>query len=159
VVGRAAFARAGFACRVGVNIIVIAVGRIRERPLRSVADEYLTRLRRYVRCDEVEVRSGEGLNKAVPADAWTVALEVGGEAVSSEQLARWLQRWGSQGKGRIAFLIGGPEGIPDGVSRAADVRLSLSALTLPHRLARVVLFEQLYRSMTILRGEPYAREG
>ena len=141
-----------------MNIVVIAVGRIRERELRSVADEYLARVRRYVRCDEVEVRKGEGLEKAVPPDAWTVALEVDGDVVNSERLARNLETWGSRGKGRIAFLIGGAEGIPVHVSRAADVRLSLSALTLPHRLARVVLFEQLYRSMTILRGEPYARE-
>ncbi len=142
-----------------MNFVILAVGRIRERALRSVADEYLARIRRYVRCDEVEVRSGDGLEKAVPTDAWTVALEVGGEAVSSEQLARRLESWGSRGKGRIAFLIGGAEGIPPQVSRSTDVRLSLSALTLPHRLARVVLLEQLYRGMTILRGEPYAREG
>ena len=141
-----------------MNIVVIAVGRIRERELRSVADEYLERVRRYVRCDEIEVRKGKELAQAVPSDAWTIALEVGGDVVTSEQLARKLESWGSRGKGRIAFLIGGAEGIPGQVSRAADVRLSLSALTLPHRLARVVLFEQLYRSMTILRGEPYARE-
>ena len=59
----------------------------------------------------------------------------------------------------VAFLVGGAEGLPPELTRRAEARLSLSSLTLPHRLARVVLFEQLYRAMTILRGEPYAREG
>ena len=58
----------------------------------------------------------------------------------------------------MAFVIGGAEGIPSALSAKADVRLSLSTFTFPHRLARVMLFEQLYRSMTLLRGEPYARE-
>ena len=142
-----------------MNLTVVAVGRIRERALRSVADDYLGRLRRYVRCEEVEVRTAAELQQALPADAWTVALEVHGEVLRSDALARRLERWGCQGKGHIAFLIGGADGIPERVSRGAQAQLSLSALTLPHRLARVVLFEQLYRCMTILRGEPYAREG
>ncbi len=69
-----------------------------------------------------------------------------------------MERWTSRGKGSVAFVIGGAEGIPSELSKKADARLSLSRLTLPHRLARVVLLEQLYRSLSILRGEPYARE-
>ena len=82
-----------------------------------------------------------------------------GETPSRAELAQKLEAWGSRGKGVVAFLIGGADGIPRSVSQAAEVRLSLSHLTLPHRLARVVLLEQLYRGMSILRGEPYAREG
>jgi 23S rRNA (pseudouridine1915-N3)-methyltransferase len=70
-----------------------------------------------------------------------------------------MERCSRVGKGQIHFLIGGAEGIPSAVSARAAMTLSLSSFTLPHRLARVVLFEQLYRSMTLLRGEPYAREG
>lgn len=142
-----------------MRIAVVAVGRIKERALRAVADDYLARVGRYVRCDEVEVRDAAGLERSLPSGARVVALEVGGRALGSEAFARQLERWGSHGKGVIAFVIGGAGGIPRELSARADDRLSLSSMTLPHRLARVVLFEQIYRAMTILRGEPYAREG
>jgi 23S rRNA (pseudouridine1915-N3)-methyltransferase len=135
------------------------VGRIKEKAVREVADDYLKRLRHYVRCDEVEVKDDRELARALPEEALLVALEVDGAAYDSTQFASRLERWGSQGKGVVAFIIGGAEGIPAGISRAAQERISLSRMTLPHRLARVVLYEQLYRGMTIQRGEPYAREG
>ncbi|HET9932448.1 MAG TPA: 23S rRNA (pseudouridine(1915)-N(3))-methyltransferase RlmH, partial [Polyangiaceae bacterium] len=69
-----------------------------------------------------------------------------------------LERWLAQGKGVIAFAIGGAEGLPAEFSKRAQHRLSLSRLTLPHRLARLLLAEQLYRALSIARGEPYARE-
>ena len=141
-----------------MKLFVIATGKIKDRDLRSVADDYLKRLSRYVKCDEIEVRDGAGLAKAVPDGAFVVALEVDGERVTSSELSLKVERWGARGKGLVAFLIGGADGIPSALSAQADVRLSLSTLTFPHRLARVMLFEQLYRAMTLLRGEPYARE-
>lgn len=137
---------------------MVAVGRIRDRALRAVADDYLARLRRYVTVEEVEARDDAGLARALKPDETVVALEVRGDAVTSEELAARVERWGSTGKGQMAFLIGGATGLPSDVSQGARARLSLSTLTLPHRLARVLLLEQLYRAMTILRGEPYARE-
>jgi len=141
-----------------VRIVVAAVGRLRERALRAVADDYLGRVRRYGRCDEIEVRDGSALARALPDGAWRVALEVDGDALTSGELARRIERWGSTGKGVVGFLLGGAEGIPEMISGGADARVSLSRLTFPHRLARIVLYEQLYRAFTILRGEPYARE-
>ena len=141
-----------------MKLFVIATGKIKDRDLRSVADDYLKRLSRYVKCDEIEVKDGAGLAKAVPEGAFVVALEVDGERVTSSELSLKVERWGARGKGFVAFLIGGADGIPSALSAQADVRLSLSTLTFPHRLARVMLFEQLYRAMTLLRGEPYARE-
>jgi 23S rRNA (pseudouridine1915-N3)-methyltransferase len=141
-----------------VKLFVIAEGRIKERELRAVADDYLGRLSRYVRCDEIEARDAAGLAKSIPDGAYLVALEVDGERITSSELALRLERWGARGKGLVAFVIGGAEGIPKPLSDRADLRLSLSSFTLPHRLARVVLFEQLYRAMTLQRGEPYARE-
>jgi 23S rRNA (pseudouridine1915-N3)-methyltransferase len=141
-----------------VKLVVVAVGRIKERELRAVADDYWGRLRHYVRCEELEVKDAGALARSVPSGALTIALEVDGEQLTSKQLAERVERWGAQGKGVLAFLIGGADGIPAELSRAAHARLSLSTLTLPHRLARVVLLEQLYRAMTLLRGEPYARE-
>ncbi len=141
-----------------MRFFVVAAGRLKDKHLRAVADDYVGRIRRYARCDEIEVKEARDLGKAVPADALVVALEVDGEALTSTELSARIERWAGRGKGSIVFVIGGAEGIPPELSRAADVRLSLSALTLPHRLARVVLFEQLYRALSILRGEPYARE-
>ena len=141
-----------------MKLVVIAEGRIKERELRAVANDYLGRLARYVSCQEIETKGASGLAKAIPEGAFVVALEVDGERLSSSELSLRLERWGSRGKGVVAFVIGGAEGIPSALSARADVRLSLSSLTFPHRLARVMLFEQLYRSLTLLRGEPYARE-
>ena len=142
-----------------MRLVVLAVGKIKERGLREAADDYKKRLQRYARCDEIEVRDAAGLERSLSAEAFVIALTVDGDAPTSETFAKNLERWASRGKGVLAFLIGGAEGLPDELERRADSRLSLSSLTLPHRLARVVLFEQLYRAMTILRGEPYAREG
>jgi 23S rRNA (pseudouridine1915-N3)-methyltransferase len=141
-----------------VRLYVVAAGRIREKGLRAVADDYLGRIRRYARCDEIEVKTAAELARAAPAQAALVALEPGGDAPSSRDFARLLERWTSTGKGEVAFVIGAADGIPSELSSRARARLSLSSLTLPHRLARVVLLEQLYRAFTILRGEPYARE-
>jgi 23S rRNA (pseudouridine1915-N3)-methyltransferase len=141
-----------------VKLAVVAVGKIRERDLRSVANDYLARIRRYVRLDEVEVANDAALARALPTGATIVALDPAGDMLTSPAFAKRLEGWGRRGKGDVAFVIGGAEGIPEALVRSADARLSLSSLTLPHRLARVVLFEQIYRAFTILRGEPYARE-
>jgi 23S rRNA (pseudouridine1915-N3)-methyltransferase len=141
-----------------MRFFVVAVGKLKDRALRALADDYLSRIRRSARCDEIELKSSAELSDAAPAASFRVALEVGGEACSSEAFARRIESWARRGKGEIAFLIGGADGLPEHVSRNADLRLSLSSMTLPHRLARVVLLEQIYRALTILRGEPYARE-
>jgi 23S rRNA (pseudouridine1915-N3)-methyltransferase len=86
-----------------------------------------------------------------------VILAVGKVKERSVDFARWLGARTSQGKGKVIFLIGGAEGLPPEILQRADDKLSLSQMTFPHRLARLVLVEQLYRAVTILRGEPYAR--
>jgi 23S rRNA (pseudouridine1915-N3)-methyltransferase len=139
-------------------IVVLAHGKLKDRALRSLVDDYLARIRRYVRIEEIELKSADALLRAVPVDTLLVALEVGGKALSSSGLAAELGRWLSHGKGKIAFAIGGAEGLSPELLKLAGFRLSLSSLTLPHRLARLVLLEQLYRGFTILKGEPYARE-
>lgn len=141
-----------------MRFVVVAVGKLREREVRTLADDYLGRLARYVRTEEREVRTAAALEGAIPEGATVVAMEVKGEQLSSEGLARRVERLASTGKGVVAFVVGGADGIPPELSARAVARLSLSTLTLPHRLARVLLLEQLYRAMTILRGEPYARE-
>ena len=142
-----------------MKLSVVAVGKIRERAMRAVADEYVRRILRYVRLEEVEVANDAALERALPDGATVVALDPNGDALTSTAFAKKLENFGRRGKGDVAFVIGGAEGIPEKLLRAAHAKLSLSSLTLPHRLARVVLFEQIYRAFTILRGEPYAREG
>lgn len=142
-----------------MTLTVVATGRLREAALRSLADDYLARIRRYHRCQEIEVSEARDLARAVPPQARMVALDPGGELVTSPEFAARLERWLSTGKGQVAFLLGGAEGILPELLLRVDSRLSLSRLTMPHRLARVVLYEQIYRAFTILRGEPYAREG
>jgi 23S rRNA (pseudouridine1915-N3)-methyltransferase len=141
-----------------VRIRVVAVGKLKDQAARMLADDYLGRIRHFIRCDEVQVRDDNALRRAVPREATIVALEVDGDQIDSRELARRVERWGRTGKGDIAFVIGGAEGIPADLSREANVRLGLSSLTLPHRLARVVLLEQIYRALTIIRNTPYARE-
>jgi 23S rRNA (pseudouridine1915-N3)-methyltransferase len=144
-----------------VKIVVAAAGKVKDRPLREAIDEYLGRLRRYVAIQEIEVPDGPpertraAFEKAA-REATSIALEVSGQALSSEAFARSIERWGARGKGTITFLIGGADGLPPDLSAAAHARISLSPLTFPHRLARLVLVEQIYRAMTILRNEPYA---
>jgi 23S rRNA (pseudouridine1915-N3)-methyltransferase len=140
-----------------VKLVVVAAGKLRG-PERDLCDDYLGRLKRYGGCNEREVKEASDLARSIPKGAVVIALEPGGEALTSTQLAKRIERWASKGKGVVAFIIGGATGIPADLVATADARLSLSTLTLPHRLARVVLAEQLYRAMTILRGEPYARE-
>jgi 23S rRNA (pseudouridine1915-N3)-methyltransferase len=141
-----------------LKLTVLAVGKIKEANVRSLANDYLARIGRYCRIEEIEVKDASSLEKAIPNDAIVVACEVFGKALTSEGFARQIERWGGQGKGVICLLIGGADGLPEQLSTRASFQLSLSSMTLPHRLARVLLFEQLYRAFTILRGEPYARE-
>ncbi len=99
-------------------------------------------------------QEGEKMLAAIPKTAHVVALDVLGKQVSTEQLADELKKWQSGGQD-IALLIGGPEGLADACLQKAQQKISLSRLTLPHPLVRVVVAEQLYRASTILRGHPY----
>lgn len=120
---------------------VVTVREVKEVPLRGRT--------------EAEVRREEGrrLLAAWPQAPVVAALAVDGRACATEELAAWLQR--GLERGGVGFVIGGSLGLaPDVLARAGE-RLSLSALTLPHQLARVVLLEQVFRAGKILRGEPY----
>ena len=99
-------------------------------------------------------QEGEKMLAAIPKGAKVVALDVLGKSCSTEQLAQNLKIW--QGSGQdIALLIGGPEGLAKECLTLAEQKISLSNLTLPHPLVRVVIAEQLYRATTILKGHPY----
>lgn len=146
-----------------MRLSIVAVGKIKERGIREAIDDYIARIDRHFPLDEVEVRDASPaelaatLEKRLPQGAHVVALDVDGKTMASGAFARWLDARMTRGKGRVVFLIGGAEGLPPMIRARADEKLSLSAMTLPHRLARLFLAEQLYRAVTILRNEPYAR--
>jgi 23S rRNA (pseudouridine1915-N3)-methyltransferase len=144
-----------------VRVRIIAVGKAKDRDLRSLLSDYYGRIGRYAKLEEVELKDGkeaevsDRLARSIPDRSRVVALEVDGRAMSSKALAKWIDRAENDSVQTVVFLIGGAYGLPNEISARADLRLSLSAMTLPHRLARLVLAEQLYRAFTISRGEPY----
>lgn len=144
-----------------MRVRIIAVGKAKDRGLQALLRDYYTRIARYARFDEVELKDGDTaevaakIAKSIPDRARTVALEVEGRTLSSRELAAWIERAEHDAVQSVAFIIGGAYGLPPDISTGADLRLSLSAMTLPHRLARLVLAEQIYRAFSILRGEPY----
>lgn len=99
---------------------------------------------------------GEALLAALDGDECVVAMEVGGKTLSTPELAARLGRWREEGR-RAAFLVGGPDGLPDLCRARATEQWSLSRLTLPHPLVRVLLAEQLYRAWSLMAGHPYHR--
>ena len=150
-----------------MRVTLVAVGRLRPA-LREVYDDYATRLSRWVEFRGVEVREAaragpppvqrkresRAILDALPEGAFTVLLDMDGQAWSSDALAEQVARWRETGR-PLAFVIGGAEGVDDALQRAAQVRWSLGPATLPHELARVLAMEQVYRAFTILHGLPY----
>ena len=145
-----------------MRVVLLAVGKVKERPLRAVLDDYLGRIQRYARLEEIELKDlpaaelVDKIDKRIDPNGRTVALEVEGATWSSQELAAQVGECELRSVPTLTFLIGGSHGLPPEVSRKAHARFSLGRITLPHRLARVVLAEQIYRAFTILRGEPYS---
>ncbi|MBL9021885.1 MAG: 23S rRNA (pseudouridine(1915)-N(3))-methyltransferase RlmH [Myxococcales bacterium] len=143
-----------------MKILVVAVGRVKEREVRAAIDDYAGRIRHMRPFTEIEIDDGPG--EAVAAavrkaakQALIVPLDASGAQRTSRGFADLVDRWSAQGKGEIAFAIGGREGLPKSLLGEAPFVLSLSQMTLPHRLARLFLVEQIYRALTLIRGEPY----
>jgi 23S rRNA (pseudouridine1915-N3)-methyltransferase len=149
-----------------MEISILAVGKLRSY-YREACDDYAGRLRRYLTVGEQEIREGRGTTTAVidrdeasrligklPGRAIVVALTRDGKGWSSTDLARQIEGWMLESR-PVAFAIGGSTGLHQDFLAKATHRWSLGPLTLPHELARVVVYEQLYRACTILRGEPY----
>ena len=143
-----------------MKIAIIAVGKVKQLGLRAELDDYLKRVQRYSSLSEIELKDGSDaevlarFEKAIPAKAKRIALEVNGQSMTSHGLAELVAHAERTAVPTLAFLIGGSYGLPK--TLASTMQLSLSALTLPHRLARLVLAEQIYRAYTILRNEPYS---
>ncbi len=153
---------------------LICVGKMRERFYTEAFEEYRKRLQSLCRLELVEIaeqrlgdapspreieaaleKEGAEILKAIPADAYTVALCVEGEQMPSEGMAELIRVRENSGKPKLCFVIGGSYGLAGSVKRRADQRLSMSKMTFPHHLARVMLIEQLYRGFKINEGSRY----
>jgi len=139
--------------------------------LVAVIDRYLNRIKHFYPIEVREVPGERGrqaskdgsimraqsarLIEAIPAAGYTVVLDERGRAMDSLKFAKWLERMTMEQPHGVTFVVGGDVGLAEVVRNRADLLLSLSAMTLPHQLARVVLLEQIYRACTLIRNIPY----
>ncbi len=156
------------------HVTVLCVGKLKESYWRDAVAEYAKRLSAFCRFTVIEVdeerlpdapsaaqiahtleEEGKRLLARIPRDALTVALCIEGKTVSSEMLSARLSLWALDGKSHVVFVIGGSFGLSDEVKNTAALRLSMSPMTFPHQLARVMLLEQIYRAFQIASGGKY----
>lgn len=160
-----------------MRVLVLAVGRMKRGADAELADRYLKRavqagravgLRsieiqeiRESRAQDAERRKLEesiAIANLIPEGAALGLLDERGEALASATFADHLARWRDGGRGTVAFVIGGADGLSESLRRKATITLSFGPATWPHQLVRIMLLEQLYRAVTILSGHPYHRE-
>jgi len=150
-----------------LKIQVLGIGKIREPYFREAIDEYSRRIGYYApirirdaakeisgSAQDLETAYGRLQKEHQKADL-KVALDRKGRTMSSEELAAWFEKAMFNSVGLVSFVIGGPHGLAGSALADSDQALSLSAVTLPHQMARLLLVEQVYRAFTIIRGEPY----
>ncbi len=147
-----------------MKLAVLASGKLRERYAQLGAEEFVKRIARLAPFDIIEVPESRGaaaeetgkrlLARVKPGDR-VVLLSDRGRAMTSEEFAERIGKALNSGRGRLLFTVGGPYGVGPEFEERADERLSLGPMTLPHELARVVLLEQIYRALTILKGRSY----
>ena len=138
-----------------LRVSVICQGRLKEPYYIAACAEYLKRLGAYCKAEVTELPEDGDVAARIPKGAYVIALCIEGEKLSSPALAKKLEKLAGQGESRLCFLIGGSDGLPESVKAAADYQLSMSDMTFPHHLARVMLLEQLYRAFTITAGTKY----
>lgn len=157
-----------------MQVVILAVGKLKERYWKEALAEYVKRLSGYIQIQVVEVADegaadkassaqladlrrveGDRISKFLKPRDGVVVLDIRGQTYNSEAWSEQFQRLEADGYGRLVFVIGGSYGLDERIIQEATVRWSFGPLTLPHQLARVVLVEQLYRGLRIARGEPY----
>ena len=156
------------------KITVLCVGKLKERFYQEAAAEYVKRLGRHCKLDVVELPESRlpddpspaeirhalqaeaaVIREKLPKGGALVAMCIEGKPCSSEELSRRIIDFGVQGKTQITFLIGGSVGLDESIKKQADWRLSMSPMTFPHHMARIMLLEQIYRAYQIAAGTKY----
>lgn len=157
-----------------LKITLISVGRLKEKYLRDASAEYIKRLGAFCKLNIIEIDEyrcpdkpsaaqisevladeGRRILSKIPQHAYTFAMCIEGKQMQSTELAQKLSELSINGTSHIVFIIGGSWGLSDEVKARANYRLSMSKMTFPHMLARIMLLEQIYRSMSILSGGEY----
>ena len=156
------------------KITVLCVGKLKEKFYQDACAEYMKRLGAYCRFELVELpeqrlperpsqkeiyaaleKEAQAIRARIPKGAAVIAMCVEGRLLSSEALARQLAGYAAVGTSKVCFLVGGSFGLDEELKREASLRLSMSPMTFPHHLARVMLAEQIYRACTINAGTQY----
>jgi len=156
-----------------INIRIVTVGKSKEHFFQSGIEHYLIRLKPYSSIEIIELLEAKGgekdtasevraledeakeIERYMRKDSSSIILTPEGKRMSSEELAFSLERLMVEGKSKLDIIIGGPLGLSKTIKKRGDLSLSLSDLTFPHRMVRLILLEQLYRCFKIMRGEPY----
>lgn len=157
-----------------LKVRIIAIGKIKEKAMKSLIDEYCKRLKAYCKLEIIELddekcpeklsekeqeqvreREAKRIEDKIPKDAFVIPLVIEGKKMSSTALSRSMDRWQTQGKSHFCFIIGGSLGLSASLRKSGGQSLSFSDMTFPHNLMRLILVEQIYRSFRISRGEPY----
>ena len=156
------------------RVTVLCVGKLKEKFYIDAAAEYVKRLQRHCRLELIELpeqrlpddpspaeiqkalrTEGDAIRERLPKGGAVIALCIEGKPCSSEELSRRMADFGVQGKTQLTFLIGGSVGLDEDLKRRADWRLSMSPMTFPHHMARIMLLEQIYRAYQIAGGTKY----
>jgi 23S rRNA (pseudouridine1915-N3)-methyltransferase len=142
-----------------MKIRLVMLGKTRRAECRTMLDDYAARIRRYAEIELQELREDSAALKRLefPSGATIVLLDAAGKQHTSADFAKWLGRERDRGIRELIFLCGGAEGFPETLRSQANAKISLSSLTMPHELARVMLAEQIYRGFAILAGHPYPK--
>ena len=139
------------------TINIICVGKLKEQYLKDAQKEYAKRLTAFCKLNIIELdesmkgaeEEGKAILNKIEKDAFVYAMCIEGKQMSSEKLAQEISRKATEGKSNLTFIIGGSLGLSDDVKNRADIRLSMSEMTFPHHLARIMLEEQIYRAYQI----------
>jgi 23S rRNA (pseudouridine1915-N3)-methyltransferase len=154
-----------------MRLTLVSVGKVSEPFVREACAVYAEKIRRFAdlnliivpeekilsrgKTEYIRRQEGRRIREKLRPNVFTAAVDEKGKSLSSEAFASSLEKWINSGLKDVAFIVGGPYGLDAALREEADFRLSLSAMTLTHGLARILLLEQIYRAFTILRGEPY----
>lgn len=155
-----------------MQLKILWIGKTRNASIRALSEDYVSRLRHFLPCEVVEIRDAskardlrgsdqrleaeaEEIARALPAGCKSVVLDDSGKEMSSPELAEWIGSELDRGTRTLAFVIGGPSGVHPSIKNGAPIKISLGRMTWTHEMCRVLLLEQLYRAMCILRNIPY----
>lgn len=157
-----------------MEILLITVGKTKTKYIVSGIEEYSKRLKHYIpffRIEIPDVKGSKGMNENIQKEKegllilekisssdFVILLDERGEEKSSIEFSEYIQKLMLSGRKRVVFIIGGPYGFSNEIYARANSKLSLSRMTFNHEMVRMFFIEQIYRSMTILRGEPYHHE-